>query len=160
MTERTMTKAVRLDFKSGPSSTPRPADESELRDVLKHCSAATYEAACRYRKTGEARLVPVIVGGVIERYLERDSRARFGHMRDDLRLIEDLGLDSLTMMEIVSQVEDALRITISDADLRHFRTLGDVRQYVECRAADAAPAVASDPTLPAKINGAPTVREN
>ena len=134
--------------------------EVSLHDVLKHCSTATYEAACHYRKTGDTRLLSAIVGGVIERYVERDVRARLGPMRDDLRLIEDLGLDSLTMMEIVSQMEDALRITISDAALRHFRTLGDVRRYVECRAADAAPAVASDSTLPAKINETPTVGEN
>jgi len=155
-----MAKAVRLDFKSSPTSTSQPPDEAELSDVLKHCSAATYDAACRYRKTGEARLVSAIVGGVIERYLERDVRARLGSMREDLRLNEDLGLDSLTMMEIVSQVEDALSVTINDADLRHFRTVGDVRRYIECRAADHAAAVAPDSTSPATINGAPTIHKD
>ena len=155
-----MAKAVSLEFKSGPTGTSQPPKDADLREVLKHCSAATYEAACRFRKTGELRLVPAIVAGVIERYLVRDVHARFGSMREDLRLNEDLGLDSLTLMEIVSQVEDAVRISISDADLRHFRTLGDVRRHVECRAADQAPAVTPGSPPPTTVNNSTAVSEN
>ena len=64
------------------------------------------------------------------------------------------------MMEIVSQVEDALQVTISDADLRHFRTLGDVRRYVECRAADRVLAAGPSELPPATINGSAAIGES
>jgi len=135
-------------------------DDGGLSDVLKHCSAATYEAACRYRQTSDAHLLSTIIGGIIERYVDRDARARLRSVRDELRLVEDLGLDSLTMMEIVSQVEDALQVTISDADLRHFRTLGDVRRYIECRAADRVLAVGPSASPPATVKGSAAIGES
>ena len=51
----------------------------------------------------------------------------------DLRLIEDLGIDSLTMMEIVILVEEVLQMSINNEELRHLRTIGDVKQFIECK---------------------------
>ena len=74
-------------------------------------------------------------------------RGRLTGPADHLRLIEDLGLDSLTMMEIMIKVEDILHVTVSDEELRHFRTLGDVRQFID-RSVRRTPAPES-PALPA-----------
>ncbi len=52
---------------------------------------------------------------------------------DDLRLIEDLGVDSLTMMEIVILVEDVLQMSINNDELRNLRTVGDVKTFIDCK---------------------------
>ena len=52
---------------------------------------------------------------------------------DDLRLIEDLGIDSLTMMEIVILVEDVLHMSINNDELRNLRTVGDVKTFIDCK---------------------------
>ncbi|MDB6113524.1 MAG: fabZ 1 [Lacunisphaera sp.] len=110
-----------------------PEDDANLREALKRCSAATYEAAAQFRKTGNTEHLPAIVLGIIERYVEPDLRAKLKDTDDDLRIIEDLGIDSLTMMEIVILVEDVLQMTINNEELRHLRTVGDVKTFIECK---------------------------
>src|ERR1041384_5279995 len=88
-----------------------PEDEAALREALKRCSPSTFEAAVQFRKTGNAEHVPAVVIGVIERFVEPDLRMKLKDADDDLRLIEDLGIDSLTMMEIVILVGDGLQMS-------------------------------------------------
>lgn len=52
---------------------------------------------------------------------------------DDLRLIEDLGIDSLTMMEIVILVEEVLQMSINNDELRNLRTVGDIKTFIDCK---------------------------
>lgn len=117
----------------GPTKAAAPADEAYLRETLKRCSPLTFEAARAFRATGNYAHLPVIVVGVIERFVERELRDKLVNPPDDLRLVEDLGLDSLTLMEIVILTEDVLPVTINNDELRHLRTLGDVRQFIECK---------------------------
>lgn len=108
-------------------------DEAALRDSLKRCSPAAIEAAVGYRKTKDVALVPAVVIGVIERFVEADIRPKLRQGDDDLRLVEDLGVDSLTMMEIVILVEDVLQMQINNEELRNLRTVGDVKTFIDCK---------------------------
>ncbi|MGH7996249.1 MAG: phosphopantetheine-binding protein [Opitutaceae bacterium] len=110
-----------------------PEDEAALRESLKRCSPSTFEAAVQFRKTGNPEHVPAVVIGVIERFVEPDLRTKLKDADDDLRLIEDLGIDSLTMMEIVILVEEVLQMTINNDELRVLRTVGDVKTFIDCK---------------------------
>jgi 3-hydroxyacyl-[acyl-carrier-protein] dehydratase len=110
-----------------------PQDEAALRDALKRCSPATREAASGFRRTGSAEFLPAIVHGLIEHYVEREARAKLARADDDLRLAEDLAIDSLTMLEIVFLAEDVLQISIDNEDLRPFRTVGDIKRFLASR---------------------------
>jgi 3-hydroxyacyl-[acyl-carrier-protein] dehydratase len=110
-----------------------PEDEAALREALKRCSPSTFEAAVQFRKTGNPEHVPAVVIGVIERFVEPDLRMKLKDADDDLRLIEDLGIDSLTMMEIVILVEDVLQMSINNDELRNLRTVGDVKTFIDCK---------------------------
>ena len=118
---------------SGPMKSITPQDEAYLREALKRCSASTYEAASRFRQTGDPAWLPAIILGVIEHHVDPDLRAKLRDADDDLRLIEDLGIDSLTMMEIVALAEDVLPMSINSEELCLLRTLGDVQQVIECK---------------------------
>ena len=110
-----------------------PEDEAALRESLKRCSPSTFEAAVQFRKTANPEHVPAVVIGVIERFVEPDLRIKLKDADDDLRLIEDLGIDSLTMMEIVILVEDVLQMSINNEELRNLRTVGDVKTFIDCK---------------------------
>jgi acyl carrier protein len=110
-----------------------PQDEAALRDALKRCSPATREAASGFRRTRSAEYLPAIVHGLIEHYVEREARAKLAREDDNLRLVEDLAIDSLTMMEIVFLAEDVLQISIENEDLRPFRTVGDIKRFIASR---------------------------
>ena len=110
-----------------------PEDEVALREALKRCSPSTFESAVQFRKTGNPEHLPAVVIGVIERYVEPELRVKLKDAADDLRMIEDLGIDSLTMMEIVILVEDVLQMTINNEELRNLRTVGDVKAFIDCK---------------------------
>lgn len=75
--------------------------------------------------------------------LKRDvSKVR---LEDNLR--DDLGLDSLSMLEMVFEVEEAFNLEIPDDDLSKVTTVGDVVTYVESRLAGSAPAPAAAPAV-------------
>lgn len=121
---------------------PAPAsgdDEALIRESLRRCSPATVEAAVTYRKTGDIRQLPAIIIGIFARFVEPDLRSRLTGDCDDLRVIEDLGLDSLTMMEIVMLVEEITQTKIENDELRGLVTIGDIKTFVDCRARGVTP---------------------
>ena len=120
-------------------SFPRPARpaafgaEASLRELLKRCSPATYHAACRFRATGDPEHVPVVLRGIVERFVAPSLRARLRLTGEDIRLVEDLGVDSLTLLELVSLAEEVFQVSIGNDDLPALRTVGDVVRFVEPR---------------------------
>lgn len=60
---------------------------------------------------------------------------KLGKKVDDItlksRLIEDLGADSLDIVEMLMMLEDEYGITISDQDAMQLSTIGDIVAYME-----------------------------
>jgi len=112
--------------------------EAQLRETLKRCSAATRDAACEFRRTGNVKHVPAIIHGLIEHYVEPVARAKLNGCDDNVRLTEDLAIDSLTMLEIVFLAEEVLQVSIDNEELRPFRTVGDVKRFVTAKLSGAA----------------------
>lgn len=112
---------------------------AQLKETLKRCPPGTFEAACQYRRTRSVGHLTTVIVGVIERYVEREFRPKLRHADDNLRLVEDLGIDSLTMMEIVLLAEDVLKISVSNEELTKLRTLGEVRQFIIAKAGEIQP---------------------
>jgi acyl carrier protein len=108
-------------------------DEAALRETLRRCSVATVEAAVAYRQTGDPKHLSAIIIGIVERFLEPDLRPRLAGDCDDLKVIDDLGVDSLTLMEIVMLVEEVVQMQISNEELRHLLTIGDIKTFIDCR---------------------------
>ena len=127
------------------TDTPPPEDDPVLRETLKRCSPATYYAACKFRANGDPDALRAVVLGVVERFADRERRTS---LQGDpatvaaLHLSEDLGLDSLTMMEVVMIAEDVLRITISNEELTRLRTIGAVQTFLLEKATGTPPAPA------------------
>ena len=51
----------------------------------------------------------------------------------DARLIEDLGADSLDMVEMLMLVEEEFGISIPDEDAMNLKTVGDIVKYIEAK---------------------------
>ena len=108
--------------------------EEDLKELLKRCPAGTYEAALQFRKNKDAVQIETIVMGIIDRHLEPDQREILAKSDDTLRMYEDLGMDSLTMLEVVMLVEQTLQVSIDNEELRDLRTVGDVKSYLNAKA--------------------------
>lgn len=50
---------------------------------------------------------------------------------DEASFVDDLGTDSLTMVELAIAVEEATGITVQDEALPSLKTVGDIKAYLE-----------------------------
>lgn len=86
----------------------------------------------------------------LAQHLKRDV----SKIRPQDRLREDLGLDSLAMIELLFKIEEHFDLEIPNEDLSRVTTVADVTAYVEeklgATPAPAAPATAA-PAMPAPV---------
>ncbi len=112
-----------------------PEAEAELREALKRCSPETIEAAIRFRKDGDKAAVPTVIMGIIERFMDPELRPKLASGGDAMSLTEDLGIDSLTMVEMVMMIEETLKMSVDNNELGGLKTVGDVKKFLETKIA-------------------------
>ena len=64
----------------------------------------------------------------VEEILARELDVNREQLTSDARIIEDLGADSLTVMEIVMAVEDRFNLSIPDDRWEKVKSVGDLYQ--------------------------------
>jgi acyl carrier protein len=73
----------------------------------------------------------------IRRVVERET-ALPREVRDEDRLVDDLGLDSLTLTTLAVELEDRFQIFLNDEEAIAVRTVGELVRLVVARATSAA----------------------
>ena len=76
--------------------------------------------------------------------LEADTGERYATLDDTTNLREGLGLDSVDVVSIVSQIERHFRIRLSQQELEQLTTVGSLLDLLEVKIA------AAPPTMPNK----------
>ena len=109
---------------------PTEQEITALRTSLKRCTQQTVEAAVRFRTTGDLAEIPAVVYGIIERHLPAENTRDLSQAGEDTKLIEDLGIDSLTLLEIVLSIEETTGISVENEELREISTLGQVKDFI------------------------------
>jgi acyl carrier protein len=109
---------------------PLSAEEIELlKRNFRKCSDETLAAIIDFRQTRNVGAIPAVVRGIVLRYLPPAGHDALRNATEET-LLSDLRIESLTMLEIILDVQDALEIEIEDSEMRAFRTLGDVEQFL------------------------------
>ncbi|MDQ8186672.1 phosphopantetheine-binding protein [Pelagicoccus sp. SDUM812002] len=119
-----------------PNQHARPAEQSAddlLKESLKRCSPETIKAALAFRQSGDVSLVPTVVLGIIERFLEPEVVDTLKDGDDSVKFMEDLGMDSLTMFEAIMMVEESLGVSIKNEELWDLRTVGDLKAFIAAK---------------------------
>ena len=114
-------------------------DLADLKEGLRRCSPETIEAAIRYRQTGDLDAIPLVVFGILDRYQPATAPIKLSEANENTRLIEDIGLDSLTLLEIVLSIEEVLKLRIENEELREIRTLGQLNKFLHAKITGAKP---------------------
>ncbi len=52
-------------------------------------------------------------------------------IKPEAHLVDDLDIDSLSMVEIVTAAQDRFSVEIPDSELKHLRTVQDVVSFVQ-----------------------------
>ena len=113
-------------------SPPNQEQLDQIRRSFRRCREGTADAVIELKSTGDPELIPTIVRGIVWRYVSKEAQPLVDKATAETPLAS-LGIDSLTMMEVVLDVQDALDLTIEDSDLRHMRTIGDVIGFLQQR---------------------------
>ena len=75
------------------------------------------------------------IRGTLIELLEADTGEKYPDLADDANLREGLGLDSVDVVSIVSQIERRFRIRLSQQDLEKLLTVGDVLALLQAKLA-------------------------
>ena len=100
-----------------------------IRKSFKRCREGTAENIIELRRTHDTALIQPIVRGIVWRYVHEETRPIVEAATPETPLAS-LGIDSLMMLEVVLDVQDALDLVIEDNDLRQMHTIGDVIDFL------------------------------
>jgi acyl carrier protein len=111
---------------------PTELTEEQITKVnhdFRRCREGTAEAIIRLRRTGDTALIPEILRGIVWRYVRPDAREQVEKASLETPL-STLGMDSLMMLEVVLDVQDALDVTVEDTELRRVKTFNDIGELL------------------------------
>ena len=80
-----------------------------------------------FLSTGDIDALHQVVLAVVRDFMPRPSDVA---LTDGMRLIEDLGYDSLAVAETVFFLEDLLQVRIETKELLQVRSVGELRNFV------------------------------
>lgn len=69
----------------------------------------------------------------LRKMLEEEMGEDYGALDETARLREDLGLDSMDLVGLISQIEDRFRLMIDSKDLEGLDTVGQILDFIESR---------------------------
>ncbi|MGB8166002.1 MAG: phosphopantetheine-binding protein [Chthoniobacteraceae bacterium] len=110
---------------------------NEITRAVRRCNPAAIEAALRFQETRSPADVEPVIHGLIAREMPDENAVDLSTVAGTTRLIEDLGLDSLGLMEIVMAAEEVFGISIDNQELRSISTLDELNHFVGAKLAEA-----------------------
>ena len=69
----------------------------------------------------------------VKEIIEKELGVEREKLTDDANFIEDLGADSLDIVELVMEFEKEFNIDIPDEDAEKLRTVGDAIKYLDSK---------------------------
>jgi 3-hydroxyacyl-[acyl-carrier-protein] dehydratase len=106
--------------------------ETEIDERFLNCNPETVEAIRAYRRSRDPKLVHPIVHGIIEKYLPPEQRKQ---TPDAMTSLNAFGIESVTLMEIILDIQDALDLVITDEELRNLRGFDDATKLLSAKVA-------------------------
>tara|TARA_A100001011_G_scaffold10723_1_gene11826 strand:+ start:352 stop:567 length:216 start_codon:yes stop_codon:yes gene_type:complete len=68
---------------------------------------------------------------MIEKIIAENLGIDQGMIKDESNFVNDLGADSLNIVEVIMGIEEEFDIEIPDEDAETLHTVGDLKQYIE-----------------------------
>jgi len=104
--------------------------EVEVQHFLRGFPDAAVSSALELRTHCDDGTFEDCLFGLLQFYLPKGTEGDYIEQRPDIRLREDLGLDSLAMSEAMFKIEDLFDIYIDNSELANVVTLADARQLL------------------------------
>lgn len=105
----------------------------KLRQLLRGFPDAAVQACARFEATGAPAAFDEAVCRVLQHHLEKPPATDLSQMPGSTRIRDDLGLDSLTVIEMVFLFEDLFAAKVPQEELMKIVTLDDLRALLKAR---------------------------
>lgn len=109
------------------------APPDRIRQLLRGFPEAAIDACRRFEDTGSLAAFDEALSRIVQHHLDKPPATDVASLPGSTRLVEDLGLDSLTMVEMVFLFEDLFSTKIPPEDLTKVVTLEDLRTLLKTR---------------------------
>lgn len=94
-------------------------NESDLNNRFFNFPPETLRLIAEYRQTCDPRMVRPVMEAIVAKYLPE----RVTDVLDSARIGNAFGLESLTLLEVVLDLQDAFQITLTDPELQNLQTM-------------------------------------
>ena len=94
----------------------------DIDEGFLNLSPPALDAIRQYRESHKPELVHTIVNGIVEKYLPPEMRDRAA---EAMKAPNAFGIESVTLMEIMLDIQDALGLEITDNELRGLKNFDD-----------------------------------
>ncbi|PTY00841.1 hypothetical protein DB346_14625 [Verrucomicrobia bacterium LW23] len=94
------------------------------------------EALQEYLETGKREALDRLVVHAIRHYLPSTSQYKTDHslaITPDMQIVADVGMDSLSMMELVFFMEDVFDVQIEATEMQEIKTIGQLMDFADNR---------------------------
>ena len=91
---------------------------------------ACVDAVLRFHRTGAPEAIAAMMPGMIEFHLPSGAGRLPAELKDEDRLKQDLGLDSLSLTEMAFKLDELLGVGIEIRELVGVETVGDLKSFL------------------------------
>lgn len=104
--------------------------DNRLKEELRRAPAGTTEALRNFKATNAPEALEIFIRGIVARNIDECYEETLNQADENTHFVDDLGIDSLTMVEIVMTLEDALEIELVDDALKELQTFKALKKYI------------------------------
>jgi acyl carrier protein len=105
-------------------------NDAEIDERFMNLNPQALEAIRQYRQSHQPELVETIVTGIVEMYLPPEMR---GQAAEAMKSPNSFGIESVTLMEIMLDIQDALGLEITDEELRSLKNFDDATNLLRAK---------------------------
>jgi acyl carrier protein len=102
----------------------------EIRGDLWGFPKSCIDAAVRFHSSGAPDALVAMLPGMIEFHLPSGAVKPPADLKDDHRLRQDLGLDSLSLTEMAFKMDEVLGVSIEVREVAGIETVGDLKAFI------------------------------
>jgi acyl carrier protein len=103
--------------------------------LLRHFPREVREAYVQVRDHGDAGAADTLVMAILLDHIPDEKMRPADGPSESMRLVADLGFDSVAIAEMVFFIEDLLHVSIRNEEILRVHTVGDLRAFVRTKLA-------------------------
>jgi len=104
--------------------------QEDLKEKLSGYPEVIFQHYQSYLETQKAEALNEFVLGLIRFFQDENEVPPMEELSDTTEIRKDLGVDSVTIAEIVFLIEEVFEIEIDNEDLMQLNTIGELREYI------------------------------